>query len=158
EAIARVPSSNYKLVLAGPLDDPDYGNYLHKLTKEYNCSDRVELRFGFHPRDEIARLVNGSLACAYAPIDEDSLGYVTMEAFAAGKCVITTADAGGVLEIVQDGATGYVTDPDPRSLAESFTRIARNKEAAIEMGRAAKALLAAKGLSWPGTIARLLSE
>ena len=49
----------------------------------------------------------------YAPYDED-YGYVTLQAFLAGKPVITTADAGGVLEWVEDGVTGLVTDGDPR--------------------------------------------
>jgi glycosyltransferase involved in cell wall biosynthesis len=156
EAIAAVRSCP-KLIVAGPLDDPDYGAHLEKLVEQHDCADRVALRFGFHSRDEIARLVNGSVACAYVPIDEDSLGYVTMEAFSAGKCAITTSDAGGVLEIVRQGETGLVSDAEPQSIAKNLTRIGGDRNAAIEMGRAAKALLASKGLAWQDTVARLLS-
>jgi glycosyltransferase involved in cell wall biosynthesis len=102
-------------------------------------------------------LVKGSLACAYVPIDEDSLGYVTMEAFSAGKCVITTSDSGGVLEIVRRHETGFVSEAAAQSIATSISQIGENRHLAIELGRAAKALLASRELSWQNTVARLLS-
>ena len=157
EAIARVPS-NLKLILAGPLDEEAYGIHLQKLIEQNDCKDRVDLRIGFHDRDEIAQLVNRSLACAYLPVDEDSLGYVTMEAFSAAKCVVTTSDSGGVLEIVRHGETGFVSDTQPQSIAESLARIVGERQNTIEMGRSAQALLKAKGLSWDYTVARLLDD
>jgi glycosyltransferase involved in cell wall biosynthesis len=117
----------------------------------------VELKFGFHGRDEIARLVNGALACVYIPIDEDSMGYVTMEAFCAAKAVLTVKDAGGVLELVHDGATGMVAEPDPNSIAIGLDRLA-DLSTAREMGLAARALLEGKSLSWKYTIERLLDD
>ena len=156
EAIAALRASP-SLIIAGPLDDPDYGVHLQKLVAQHDCADRVDLRFGFQTRHEIARLVKGSIACAYVPIDEDSLGYVTMEAFSAGKCVITTSDSGGVLEIVRQHETGFVSDAAAQSIAKSISQIGENRHMAIELGRAAKALLASKGLSWQNTVARLLS-
>ena len=147
-----------RLIVAGPLEEPEYGAYLRDLVARYDCSDRIDLRFGFHDRDEIARLVNGSLACAYIPIDEDSLGYVTMEAFSAGKCVVTSSDAGGLLEIVLDGETGLVTAAEPAALAESFARLASERKKAIGLGHAAKALLDSKALSWDNTIDCLLND
>ena len=157
EAMRHVPST-VKIVVAGPLEDRDYGCRLQKLVTQNNCADRVELRFGFHSRDEIANLVSGAFACAYVPVDEDSLGYVTMEAFSAGKAVITTSDSGGVLELVRNGETGLVAQPDPQSLAEHLVRLAGNPMMAIEMGRAAKSLLDSKAFSWDDTIARLLND
>ncbi len=157
EAIASVPS-NLKLIIAGPLDEEAYGIHLQNMIEQNDCKDRVDLRIGFHGRDEIAQLVNHSLACAYLPVDEDSLGYVTMEAFSAAKCVVTTADSGGVLEIVRHGETGFVSDAEPQSIAESVARIVRGRQKTIEMGRSAQALLKSKGLSWDYTIARLLDD
>ena len=86
------------------------------LVKQYRLQDRVQIELGFHPRERLARWVNRSLACAYIPFDED-YGYVTLEAFYAGKPVITTEDAGGVLDFVRDRATGLVASPDAESLA-----------------------------------------
>jgi glycosyltransferase involved in cell wall biosynthesis len=157
EAIASVPS-NLKLIIAGPLDDHAYGVHLQKMIEQNDCEDRVDLRIGFHRRDEIAQLVNRSLACAYVPVDEDSLGYVTMEAFSAGKCVITTADSGGVLEVVHHGETGFVSAVEPQAIAASLARVAEDRNKAIGMGRAAQALLNSKDLSWDYTIGRLLDS
>jgi len=156
EAMRHVKSTA-KLVVAGPLDNEDYGFRLQGLVAQHDLGDRVELRFGFHSRDEIASMVNAALACAYLPVDEDSLGYVTMEAFSAGKSVITAYDSGGVLELVRHGETGLVTGADPRSLAEQLDRLAGDRTTATEMGRAAKLLLDSKALSWEHTIARLLN-
>ena len=117
---------------------------------------QVELRLGFRPRDEIAALANGALACAYLPIDEDSVGYVTMEAFAAAKAVVTVRDAGGLLEIVHDEETGLVLDPEPKVIAAAFDRLAGDRRLAMAMGRNAKELLDSKGITWEKTIARLL--
>jgi glycosyltransferase involved in cell wall biosynthesis len=129
-----------------------------RLIDQNDISGRVELIFGFHSRDEIANLVNGALACAYLPLDEDSMGYVTMEAFSAAKAVVTTHDSGGVLELVHNGETGLIADPDPQSLAARLDRLAGDARAARDMGRAAKSLLDAKALSWGYTIERLLSD
>ncbi len=157
EAMRHVPST-VKMIVAGPLEDRAYGCHLQKLVTQNNCMDRVELRFGFHSRDEIANLVNGALACAYVPIDEDSLGYVTMEAFSAGKSVLTSTDSGGVLELVRHDETGFVAQPNPQSVAEHLVRLVSNPTMTIEMGRAAKSLLDSRAFSWDHTIARLLND
>ena len=81
---------------------------LERQVAALGLAGRVELRFGFHPRGQIAQWVNGARACVYAPFDEDSLGYVTMEAaFAAGKAVLTTSDPGGLLEMVKPGRPAW---------------------------------------------------
>ncbi len=71
---------------------PDGNFKLTKLVEDLDLKARVDLRFGFHPRADIARWANDALACAYLPFDEDSVGYVTMEAFASGKAVLTVTD------------------------------------------------------------------
>jgi glycosyltransferase involved in cell wall biosynthesis len=157
EAMRQVRAT-VRLVVAGPLDDEDYGCRLQKLVAQNELAGRVELRFGLHSRDEIATLVNGALACAYLPIDEDSLGYVTMEAFSAGKSVLTASDSGGVLELVHNEKTGFVAAADSQSLAEKLDCLASHATLAREMGKAAKSLLDSMALSWDHTIARLLSD
>jgi glycosyltransferase involved in cell wall biosynthesis len=154
----RLARCSVKLIIAGPLDDEQYGRQLERLIAQNDLSGRVELRFRFHSRDEIADMVNGALACAYLPIDEDSMGYVTMEAFSAGKGVITSRDSGGVLELVHDGETGLVAHPDARSLAESLDQLGGDLPTAIKLGRNAKDLLESKGLSWDHTVATLLDN
>ena len=60
--------------------------------------------------DELTDLYARCLAVYYAPVDED-FGMVPFEAFLAEKPVITTADAGGPLEVVVDRRTGLVCEP-----------------------------------------------
>ena len=53
---------------------------------------------------------------AFAPLDED-YGFVTVEAFAAHKAVVTCRDSGGPTELVADGVHGLVAAPTPAALA-----------------------------------------
>lgn len=154
EAFAKVKPP-LRLVIAGPPEDAAYAQELSDLVASLGLESRVELRLGFRPRDEIAALVNRARACAYLPFDEDSLGYVTMEAFAAGKPVLTTADSGGLLEIVSE-TTGAVAEPDAEALAEAISVLCE-PAAAKTRGQAAKALWDGRGLTWNATIERLLS-
>ena len=156
EAMAHLPKFSARLVVAGPPDSEDYAKGLRRLVRDLELEDRVELNFGFHPREKIADWVNGSRACAYLPYDEDSLGYVTMEAFAAGKAVLTTTDSGGLLELVSED-TGAIAEPNPTSIADGLDRLASNAARAAKRGRAAKLAWKDRGLTWQKTIETLLS-
>jgi glycosyltransferase involved in cell wall biosynthesis len=118
---------------------------------------KVTLDLGFLERSKLARHVNNALACAYIPIDEDSVGYVTMEAFQAEKPMVTTSDSGGVLEIVVDEGTGLVVPPQPEALASAMDRLFLERQRAQELGRAGRDLWGRKNITWPATIERLLS-
>lgn len=155
EAMKHV-SAKVKLVVAGPLESPAYGETLQALARELRIEDRVEFRFGFRPREEIVRLVNNALACAAAPIDEDSISYVAMEAFAAGKSVVTVKDAGGLLEIVKNGETGFVVEPDAAALAQAIDTLG-DAARARQLGGAARAAWDRLDISWASRIERLLS-
>ena len=85
------------------------------------------------------------------------MGYVTMEAFHAGKAVLTVTDSGGLLEIVRDGETGFVVPPDPEALAEAMDRLFLDRAAAAALGAAGRALWLGKGIAWETTIERLLA-
>lgn len=146
-----------RLVVSGAPDTPGHGEWLRQIAAADGVADRVRLEMRFLPRAELAALVNGASAVAYVPLDEDSVGYVTMEAFQAGKPVITSTDSGGVLEIVQDGATGWVAEPEPEALGAALASAMADPSRAETRGRAGRAALGALGLTWPRTIERLLS-
>lgn len=154
EAMA-LAGGDFGLVIAGPLGDAGYGEHLKALIERNDLNDRVKLHFGFHPRQDIAQWVNGARACAYLPFDEDSVGYVTMEAFAAGKPMLTVNDSGGLLEIV-NADTGVVVEPVPEALAQGLAVMA-DPARALTAGRAAQELWNAKGVTWDATIEKLLS-
>ena len=115
---------------------------------------RFELA-GFVADDDLVDLIAGSLAVFYAPYDED-YGYVTLQAFLSGKPVVTTADAGGVLEWVEDGVTGFVTDGTPTAMGAAIDKLAADPALARRMGEAGR--LRAAALGWPEVVATLVGE
>lgn len=117
-------------------------------------SGRVELP-GFVPDAELVESYADCLAVVYAPFDED-YGYVTLQAFRAGKPVITTHDAGGVLEWVEDGVTGLVTDPAPEAIGAAIERLANDPGLAQRMGDKARERVA--DLSWEPVVTRLVGR
>jgi glycosyltransferase involved in cell wall biosynthesis len=148
---------NAHLVVAGPPDTPADAEHLRRLAAAEGVEDRVTLDLRFLPRAELARMVNGALAVAYLPFDEDSLGYCTMESFRAAKPVITTTDSGGVLDIVRDGETGLVATPDAEALGAAMAALCGNPAHAATLGLAGRAAMDAEQLDWPTTIRKLLA-
>ncbi|NMH97408.1 glycosyltransferase family 4 protein [Pseudonocardia sp. K10HN5] len=115
-------------------------------------AERVELP-GFVSDDRLVELYAGALAVVYAPFDED-YGYVTLQAFYAGKPVITACDAGGVLEWVEDGVNGIITDGSREQLGRAVDRFAEDPALAERMGAAGLARVA--DLSWDHVVTTLL--
>ncbi len=146
-----------RLTIAGPEDEAGTGPALARLAEEEGVADRLHLDLRFLPRNELAARVNAATAVAYIPLDEDSVGYVTMEAFQAGKPVITTRDAGGVLALVRDGETGWVAAPEPAALGAALVAAVADAGRARRRGSAGRTALEALGLTWPRTIEQLLA-
>jgi glycosyltransferase involved in cell wall biosynthesis len=115
-------------------------------------ADRLEL-LGFVDDEVLLSLYAGALGVVYVPFDED-YGYVTLQAFLAGKPVITTTDAGGVLEWVEDGVTGFVVEPTTLALADAIDRLAADPDAARAMGD--KGRDRASSLDWDAVVRQLL--
>ncbi len=104
--------------------------------------------------ERLADLYARSLAVYYAPVDED-FGMVPFEAFLSSKPVLTTADAGGPLEVVHDRETGIVVAPDAAELARACVYLGEHVEDAMAWGRAGKAI--AERVTWDACIDALLS-
>jgi len=144
-------------VIAGPPDAPEDASRLRQLVESLGVADRVKLDLRFLARSELAEYVNRATACAYLPYDEDSLGYVAMEAATAAKPVITTHDSGGVLGLVLQRQTGWVVSPEPQALAEALAQASTNTTFVRELGVAARERWLSMGITWSNTIARLMS-
>jgi glycosyltransferase involved in cell wall biosynthesis len=121
------------------------------LAARLGVAHRVEL-LGFVPDERVVEEYAGSLAVYYAPFDED-YGFVTVEAFQAGKPMVTTADAGGVLELVEDGANGFVCPPEPRAIAARLDRLWSDREEARRLGAAGRERV--REIAWDRVIAEL---
>jgi glycosyltransferase involved in cell wall biosynthesis len=115
---------------------------------------RVELA-GHVTEDRLVALYLGALAVYYGPYDED-FGYVTQEAMAARRPLVVTADSGGPLELVRDGATGFVVDPKARAVARAFDRLASDPAGSAKLGAAGRSAIEAAVPAWSEVVARLL--
>ncbi|MGY1641363.1 glycosyltransferase family 4 protein [Geodermatophilus sp. SYSU D00703] len=149
DAMADVPAG-VRAVMAGRgelLDD------LRQRVTDRGLGGRVDLP-GFVADERLVELYAGALAVVYVPEDED-YGYATLQAFYAGKPVICAADSGGVLDWVEDGVTGLVTDGTPAGLAAAVRRLHEDRDLAARMGQAGRERVAA--LSWSDVVARLTS-
>lgn len=148
---------NVRMVIAGPPDTETDARELAWLAAELGVDDRLELNLRFLSRSKIAELVNRASAVAYIPFDEDSMGYVTMEAFQAGKPVVTTTDSGGILELVHDGETGVVAEPTPEALGAALSALMASPAKAERLGANGQHMLLNRELNWPKTIEKLLA-
>lgn len=155
-AVARAPRK-VRLVVAGPPDSPHTAARLQRLTHELGIEDRVTLDLRFLSRIEIARWVNGAAACAYIPYDEDSLGYVVMEAAEASKPVITTIDSGGIRGLVRHDETGWVVPPEEEALGEAMGQALSSPSHTRSKGRQMRAHWLSFDADWSRTIERLLA-
>lgn len=124
------------------------------LVARLGLEDRVHLA-GAVSNDELLTLYEGALAVVYPPFDED-FGYVTLEAFLARRPVVTTSDAGGPLEFVEDGVNGAVAPPEAESLAAAINRYAADRRLAAAHGDAGHAR--ASLVTWDGVVEALVGD
>jgi glycosyltransferase involved in cell wall biosynthesis len=153
DALANVPD-NIHLVFCGQ-SDSSYGNELRRKIEASPYRSRVKI-LGRISEEEKIELYANCLA-AYNGVFEEDYGYITLEAFFAGKPVITHTDSGGPLEFVIDQCNGYVTEPDPVPLAQSIAALAENPDRAKELGNNARQSLQSHNISWDYVTERLLN-
>lgn len=96
-------------------------------------------------REDVPQLMH--LADAFIfPSEPEGLGTSVLEAMAAGLPVVACR-SGGVSEIVEDGVTGFLVEPEDVSLmAKSVVRLAREPELASQLG--ARAMVVAQNYSF----------
>ncbi|MGB3976677.1 MAG: glycosyltransferase family 4 protein [bacterium] len=127
---------------------------LKKMADDLEIEERVKF-VGYISDQEIIDHYGRCGVVWYAPVDED-YGYVTLEAFLSEKPVVTSKDAGGVLEFVEDGLTGYIGEPDPQQMALQLDRWYDNRQDSLAMGRAGK--LKAEQITWDNVIKKLTAS
>ena len=131
-ALATADGRGIRAVIAGDGEERDR---LAALARELGLGDRVGFVGALDDSDLVDHLARCRAVC-FPPLAED-YGFVTAEAFASAKAVVTCRDSGGPAELVQDGVNGLVCDPTPDGLAVSLRRLTDDRAAAEAMGRAA---------------------
>ncbi len=153
EAMRHV-RSGFRLVLAGKPDADSYEKELKRRVEEWGLQDKVQF-LGWISEEEKARWMAGAFAALYLPFDEDSYGYVTLEAFHSHKPVLTFTDSGGTDELVEHEVNGLMLEPTPQSLARGMESLWSARERTREMGRAAAETLVRKKIHWDHVLDRL---
>ena len=152
EALCKT-KSDVKLYLVGKADNAGEEERVRLFIEEHGLQDRVRC-FGFVSQEEKLKLYANARAVLFVPKDED-YGYITLEAMAASKAVITAMDSGGPLEFVEDGRTGIVAEPSPEELARAMDEIMTSRQLAVEMGGKAKLHLDEMEITWEKVVKEL---
>jgi glycosyltransferase involved in cell wall biosynthesis len=151
EAMRHVKTA-VRLRLCGASSEPPYALSLEKLVKRHRLQGKVMLESGWISEARKIELIGGALAVANVALDEDGFAYVSLEAAYAEKAIITTTDAGGVLELVKDGVNGVVAPPDPVALAAVMDRLYAERSLAQALGRANRGRVSDLKIGWDGVI------
>lgn len=151
----RFARPGYRLVVAGAPDSPATLAALEQEIDDGDLGSRVELIPRFITDEEKLDLLARCAASVYLPVDEDSYGYVCYEAAMSAKPSITATDSGGTHTLVEDGSSGLIAEPEPEPLAAAFDRLALDRDAAAQMGRAARELADYLDLSWERVVQEL---
>lgn len=136
---------------AGPRERLDA---LTNQVRRAGLEDRVRI-LGHVTDEEKTDLYARCLAVYFGGYDED-YGYIPLEAFLSSKPVIVHGDAGGPLEFVEDGVSGWVTEPRPEALAEVIDRLATDPELARRMGEAGHREVRRRRIDWDHVLEMLL--
>ncbi len=144
-----VKDKSFKAFIAGEGIDEDR---LKKMIMDLNLQDRVFL-LGKLSDNELISYYSRARAIFFAPYKED-FGFVTMEAFSSRKPVITCKDSGGPAEIVKDGLSGFVLEPEPEKIAEKIDLLSENPELAREMGE--RGFESIKDIKWENVVKKLI--
>lgn len=148
-ALAEPAAQGIRCVLAG---DGEERERLAGLARQLGVDGRLEMIGGVDSAGLVHHLAR-CRAVVFIPYAED-YGFVTVEAFAAAKAVITCADSGGPTELIRDGEQGIVCAPEPAALASAMRRVMDDAAAAERMGAAARRV--ADRMSWPKAVGELL--
>ena len=126
---------DWRLVVAGFVDRKSE-SYLLELKELAQGDPRIV--FEKNPSDERLKELYGSTAAVlFPPLNED-WGIVPLEAMARSKAVIANA-AGGPLESVVDGETGWLLPPETKAWATLLASLPEQTQRLREMGAAARA-------------------
>ena len=145
---AKYTDKNVKILIAGR--GPEREN-LEKLAQAENVADRVEF-LGFVNDEDLLKLYANARAVYFAPFDED-YGYITLEAFFSHVPVITTKDAGGVLEFTEDNLNGFVCNTEPEEIGNAINKLFADEKLVKDFGEIGYQKV--KDITWDYAIDRL---
>lgn len=150
EAMVHATSSA-RLIIAGQPETPEDLARLTSIIREHKLEARVQVLPHWISEEDKIALFSRARGVIYIPVDEDSYGYVTLEAFHAHKPVITFADSGGTHELVIDTHNGRIVH-SMHELAGAMDELATDSRLCERMGDAAFATIERLNISWDRVI------
>jgi glycosyltransferase involved in cell wall biosynthesis len=142
----RYVKSPVRLLLAGT------GEAEAAIRELASGDSRIEL-LGRVSEDVLVDHYARCLAVPFTPKRED-YGFITLEAFASGKPVITCFDSGEAALIVREQQGGLVCESTPEALAAAIDWMVQHPVERGQMGARGRAWV--QGLDWPGIASQLI--
>lgn len=123
DAIARLPDVIGVIVGGALFGEEAYAAELSRKVETLGLGSRIRF-LGF--RNDIPALMRSMDIIVHSSIAPEPFGRVVVEGMLAGKPVIASA-AGGVLEIIENGKTGWLVEPgNAEALAETLRTVLEN--------------------------------
>jgi len=119
EAAARMKDRSLAIKVAG---EGEEAGALRERIKDLGLEGRVQM-LGAVSEAELVDHYARCRAVFFAPWNED-YGFVTLEAFRAGKAVVTAVDSGGPAELVRHGENGLVGPATAEAVAAHLDALA----------------------------------
>ena len=150
EALTALPEVHALLVGTALFEEEAYAATLRRLAETADLADRVHF-LGF--REDIPALLHLVDIVVHTSTAPEPFGRVVVEGMLAGRPVVAVR-AGGVLEIIEDGATGLLVEPgEAPALAQALDHLLSDPEAARTLAEAGQAVALEHF-----TLARMLAE
>lgn len=141
-ALALLPArwSQVRMMIVG--DGSDRAR-LESLCVALGLGDRVEFCGGV-PNSEVPAMVNRATLVLVPSRWQEPFGIVCLEAAMMERAVVAS-QVGGVPEVVEDGVSGTLVEPDrPEALAHGITALLDDPTGLVAMGRRARRLAEAR--------------
>jgi glycosyltransferase involved in cell wall biosynthesis len=142
--VRAIPDARFVVLGEGELREP-----LERQVRDHHLEKHVLLP-GF--RTDVLGCIKGFDLFAMSSVTE-GLGTSLLDAMACSRAIVATR-AGGIPEIVEDGATGSLVPPrDPAAMAHEIVRLLRDESLRRRMGEAGYAQVSARF-----TVERMVEE
>jgi glycosyltransferase involved in cell wall biosynthesis len=149
EAAKMLPPGVQVVLCASAPDTPEIEERLRKALPEH---PNVKWIFEMVPLEVVKQLYSHAAAFA-CPSVYEPFGLINLEAMACETPVVASA-VGGIVEVVEDGKTGFLVPPArPDVLAEALRKVLADPAAARAMGKAGRKRVEEK-FSWASVAAR----
>jgi glycosyltransferase involved in cell wall biosynthesis len=128
EAFKDADLQDFKLVLAGSNQEPEFVDELREMIKE---EDNIEIKTDL-PGYKWKKIYRNCYSVLFLAEKED-WGIIPIEAASHGKPTIAVNE-GGPKESVLHDQTGFLVSPEPENIAEYMEKLAENRQKVERMG------------------------